>query len=116
MAAAKAADAYGLLPGHAAQQADAMQAYTQAKLIGTDTWVRLPKDRWPKAWIDADMKDPVCPLLVALYGHPDSGGHWEIHLESNIIPEGFAKVSGGWRSVYYNKDLDLMLFVYVDDF
>ena len=63
MAAAKAADIYGLIPGHAAEQADAMQAYAQAKLNGTDTWVRLPKDRWPKAWIDAKMIDPVCPPI-----------------------------------------------------
>ena len=116
MAAAKAADVYGLMPEHDAEQADALQAYTQALLVGTKTWVRLPKNRWPQAWIDAKMKDPVCPLRVALYGHPDSGGHWEMHLESKIIPEGFAKVAGGWRSVYFHQKLDLMLIVYVDDF
>ena len=47
MEAAKAADAYGLLPGHAVEQSDAEQAYTQAWLTGTDTWVRLPRDQWP---------------------------------------------------------------------
>ena len=34
MEAGKAADAYGLLPGNATQQADATQAYTQSKLGG----------------------------------------------------------------------------------
>ena len=44
MEAARAADAYGCMPGNAAQQSDAEQAYTQAMYVGTDTWVRLPKD------------------------------------------------------------------------
>ena len=34
MEAARAADAYGLFPGHAIQQSDAEQAYTQAWLRG----------------------------------------------------------------------------------
>ena len=61
------------------------------------TWVRLPRERWPKEW--AGMSDPVCPLEMALYGHPEAGGHWEAHLESKIIPEGFVRVECGWRSV-----------------
>ena len=77
MEAAKAADAYGLLPGHAVEQSDAEQAYTQAWLTGTDTWVRLPKDQWPDSW--ANMRDPVVPLRLALYGNPDSGTDWERH-------------------------------------
>ena len=74
MEAARCADAYGLMPGQDVQQADAEQAYTQAEIEGTPTWVRVPRDHWPKAW--ANMKDPVCPLRLALYGHLDSGGHW----------------------------------------
>ena len=50
MQASKALDAFGLLPGHAIQQTDAEQAYTQALLGGTPTWVELPKERWPPAW------------------------------------------------------------------
>eukprot|EP00959_Pyramimonas_sp_CCMP1952_P003909 82384-Pyramimonas_sp.AAC.1 len=71
MQASKAADAYGLFEGHDIQQADARQAFTQSKLGGTPTWVRLPKEAWPKSW--GGMIDPVCPLLLALYGHPDAG-------------------------------------------
>ncbi|MCP4242468.1 MAG: hypothetical protein GY772_18080, partial [bacterium] len=40
MEAAKAADCYGLVPGHEVWQADAERAYTQAKLRGVTTWVR----------------------------------------------------------------------------
>ena len=71
MEAAKAADCYGLFPGHSVEQAD---AYTQAKLGGTPTWVSLPPEARPVAW--AGMKSPACPLRLALYGHPDSGGFW----------------------------------------
>jgi len=72
MEAAKAVDAYGLFVGHATEQTDAEQAYTQSKLGGTPTWVRLPRERWPPAW--KSMVDPVCPLRLSLYGHADSGG------------------------------------------
>ena len=77
MGAAKAADCYGLLPGHTVEQADADMAYTQANLGGTKCWVALPREQWPQAWVDAGLKNPVCPLLRALYGHPDAGGFWE---------------------------------------
>ena len=40
------------------------------------TWLRLPKDRWPKGW-KGKCNDPLVPMLLALYGHPDSGGIWE---------------------------------------
>ena len=66
MEAARAADAYGLLPGHSVQQSDAEQAYTQAWLGSPGAWVRLPRDQWPDSW--QGMHDPVCPLVLALYG------------------------------------------------
>ena len=75
MQAGKVADALGLMPGNSIEQADGESAYTQAKLGGEPTYVRLPPERWPAAW--KGMKDPVCPLILALYGHPDAGGFWE---------------------------------------
>ena len=74
MEASKCADSFGGLPGHSSETSDAEQAYTQSLLGGTETWVRLPKERWPQEWIDQGIHDPVVPLLLALYGHPDSGG------------------------------------------
>ena len=71
MEAERCADAYVLMPGHSVQQADAEQAYTQAEIDGTPTWVRLPHEQWPTSW--AGVSDSVCPLKLALYGHPDSG-------------------------------------------
>ena len=66
MQASKAADAFGCLPGHAIEQADAKQAYIQALLGGTETWVRLPREAWPGKWVREGKDDPVCPLRLAL--------------------------------------------------
>jgi len=113
MEAAKAADCYGLFPGHAVEQADAEQAYTQAKLGGTPTWVRLPPDARPAAW--AGMRDPVCPMRLALYGHPDSGGFWEKHCTAHLLKQGFVEIDE-WRSCFFHEQLQVYLVVYVDDF
>ena len=115
MEAARCADAYGLIEGHAVEQSDAEQAYTQAWLMGTETWVRLPRDQWPQAWIDAGMQDPVCPLLLALYGHPDSGTDWERYSHAHVESVGFEPVDG-WPSCFWHPDLKLFLVIYVDDF
>ena len=74
----KAVDAYGGLPGHTIEQADASAAYTQALMgtttpgkgsgahtdnyqVNTKTWVRLPDEARPKLpdgrdrwWADGD--------------------------------------------------------------
>ena len=113
MDAARAADAYGLFPGHCIQQSDAEQAYTQAWLSGTETWVRLPKDQWPDHW--HNIEDPVCPLVLALYGHPDSGTHWETHSQEHLVSEGFTPIEG-WPSCFWHSELKMFLVVYVDDF
>ncbi len=63
----------GLVLGREVWQADAERAYTQSWLGGITTWVRLPLDQWPASW--KGMRDPVCKLVLALYGHPDSGGY-----------------------------------------
>ena len=84
MQASKAADAYGLFAGHTVAQADAVLAYIQAKLSGpATTWVLLPTDQWPAKWQGA-YRTPVVPLVLALYGHPDSGGFWERHCEEKL--------------------------------
>ena len=72
----KVCDALGLRPGWSTRVADADPAYTQCKLGGPRTYVRLPDDAWPPEW-RGRFKDPVVPLDKALYGHPGSGGHGE---------------------------------------
>ena len=124
--APKATDAYGLLPGHDIEQSDAEQAYCQTTLglsldrggdasAGAETWARLPRGFLPADWPGHTMRDPVVPLALALYGHPDSGGYWEMHSEDHLLYVGFEVVEN-WRSVYYHPRLRLLLMVYVDDF
>ena len=101
------------MPEHDVQQADAEHAYTQAEIEGTPTWVRLPRDQRPKTW--EGMTDPGCPLKLALYGHPDSGGHWEAHCAKHLRSVGYTDIDP-WRSCFWHEQLKLFLVVYVDDF
>ena len=111
MEAGKAADAFGLLPGHEIQVADGESAYTQAKLGGPATWVRLPKERWLPEW-HGKYHDPVVRLVLALYGHPDAGGFWEQHCEKALRSVGFQQCPD-WKSVFRHPKLNLMLVVYM---
>ena len=79
--AGKVADAYGSLPGNVLTSADAEQAYIQALMSGTRTFVHMPNEiRWNKGSPvpkDDDRTRYVMPLKRALYGHPESGVMWE---------------------------------------
>ncbi len=50
MEASRAVDAVGSLDGYRLKYGDAKGAYTQSYLLGVDTWVALPENRWPKHW------------------------------------------------------------------
>jgi hypothetical protein len=113
MLAARIADFVALLPGCSGEVADAVRAYIQAKLTGVPTWIRIPREEWPSAW--AKMRDPVVPLHLALYGHPDAGTCWERHCDVKLREKGFLPVSG-WPGCYTHKSLAVFLTVYVDDF
>ena len=115
MEASRAADAFGMLPGHSIEVADGESAYTQAKLGGDMTYIRIPRDRWPEGW-DKKYTDPVVPLILALYGHPDAGGFWELHCEKSLLDVGFERAASEWKSVFRHVALDLLLVIYVDDF
>jgi len=116
LAGGGAGDISGVTEPFVLMQSDATQAYCQADLGGKATWIRLPPERWPEGW--KGMKDPVCKLVKALYGHPNSGSYWEEKCDRKITMEGFEPVgdSGEWRSCYIHKGLGVMLVVYVDDF
>ena len=107
-------DFNGCIPGNDCEQADAEQAYVQADLKGTETWVALPPEAWPPEW-QGKWHRPVVRLLKALYGHPDSGTFWEKHCDKALRQCGFEPIVN-WSSCYYQKKLKLLLSVYVDDF
>ena len=112
--AARALDALSLFSGYIQQMSDATSAYTQSFLKGPRTWVHLPKDRWPASW-HGKYTDPVVPLDLALYGHPDAGGYWEEHCETMILECGFQRIDN-WRSAFWHPTKRSLLVVYVDDF
>ncbi|CAE8620634.1 unnamed protein product, partial [Polarella glacialis] len=114
MEASRMCDAFGLLSGHAIEQADAEQAYIQSPLGGTETYIRLPKELQPDSW--KHMRDPVCKLVMSLYGHPDAGGFWQAHCKNALESVGFIEVSESWQSLFYHPELTVMMAVYVDDF
>ena len=116
MEAAKLLDAFGSQPGFSKAQADAIQAYIQALFTGVPTWLSLPRNRWPEHW-EKQFWQPMVPLVLALYGHPDSGGIWENHLNSRIGKEGWKQILPDvWQSIFYHAEYNCMLVVYVDDF
>ena len=87
------------LPECIGEDADAIGAYTQipladaARLLGMnvlpETWISLPKERWPKDGSWDHIKNPVCPLLLNLYGHPLAGLLWEKGCQEKLLAEGF---------------------------
>jgi len=117
--AANANIAYGKIPGHRTSSADAVKAYVQSLLKSEHpTWVQIPKELWPESW-GRKYHRPVCKLVKSLYGHPESGAHWEQHLTDILL-----KLPGKFRnciaipehpSSFYFPECGLLLTVYVDD-
>ena len=95
----------GLFPGNTVGQADAMQAYIQAKLGGTETWVEIPEEGWPPEWVkNGPPCDRPCYRLVqALYGHPDSGTFWEKHADKKLQELDFEPAAESWPSCYIHR-------------
>ena len=95
---------------------DAIGAYTQSYLkTKAKTWVHLPENRWPAHW-RGKYKNPVVPLVLSLYGHPESGGYWEAHCEKAVKKHGWQKVGWEWPSVFWHPEKEALLVIYVDDF
>jgi len=107
--------AYGMLPGHKTTQSDAIRAYVQSLLKGKcQTWVHIPYMLWPKHWKNQKWRKPMCLLERALYGHPESGAHWQEHLEEAIRAIGGIPVPNHPSSFWF-VEAKLLLTVYVDD-
>ena len=78
------------------EEADAVSAYTQAKLGGPDTWITIPYEYWPAEWKKKYKWEdkPVVRLVLNLYGHPLAGLYWERHCQSALLKLGFQLVKG----------------------
>ena len=87
MIAAKVMDVIARVPDCDGQAAEAVSGYTQVKMEDAprllripksacpDSWIRLPRRKWPKSW--SNIEDPVVPLERDLYGPPFAGLMWE---------------------------------------
>ena len=95
------------------EDADAEQAYTQAKLTGPTCWVTLPEEYWPASW--KNIVNPVVPLEYALYGHPDAGTCWEFKSHNHLVNQGFVQIESS-NSLFWHPVHKTFLMVYVDDF
>ena len=118
------------MPGCEGEDSDAVGAYTQVSLdeetlkelvgegVFVDTWVALPRNRWPKdkngkcLWDGINM--PYVRLMRNLYGHKLAGLLWQKYSELKIKELGFEKVLG-WECLYYNREWKVFLSIYVDD-
>lgn len=108
----------GLLEGNCIDRADAMQAYIQAKLGGTEAWVEIPQEGWPEEWKKngAPSERSCYRLDQEPYGHPDSGTVCEKHAIKMVLSLGLEVVAESWPSCYLHRETDLCLAQYVDDF
>ena len=108
-------DAQSLRPGYACYAADAESAYQQAWLGGKyEVWVEIPEEYWLPGW-EGKYTHPCCRLILALYGHEDSGGYWEEKSYADIVRCGWERVEGR-RGVFLHKPKQATLMCYVDDF
>jgi hypothetical protein len=107
---------YAVSKGYHLLQSDCVRAYIQARMKGPRTYIRLPKAWWPADWIGR-FRDPVCELILALYGHPHAGDFWYTKFEEELKKLEFETIEG-WPSVFvlFPDQVNTIAFVvYVDD-
>ena len=102
---------------------DALQAFLQAKISTpgrVSTWIELPREWLPASWFyDGEARTkpkyhrPVCELLLALYGHPESGPLYDNLMEKVLVSDNWERVYE-WPGVFIHPD-GSVLVIYVDD-
>ena len=108
-------DAHGLKPGYNTWVSDADSAYLQAWLGSKcAVWAEIPEEYWLPEW-HGKYEHPICLLVLALYGHEDSGGYWEEKSYGDVAKCGWEKIPGR-RGVFMKVKENATLMVYVDDF
>ena len=96
------------------EAADAIRVYIQSELGSKhQTWVHVPPELQPDQW-KGKYVQPMCRLFKALYGHPQSGAHWEAHLNAAVETIGGVPIPDHNSSFWFPKT-KLLLTVYVDD-
>ena len=124
MTAATVMDVITRQPDCAGQGADAVSAFSQVKIVDApklpnvpksecpDTWIRLPRNKWPKSW--SNIEDPVVPLERNPYGRPLAGLWWERQFEKSSLGTGKGKYTELGMPLRHSKKSSIFS-VYVDD-
>ena len=79
----------------------------------SDTWIRLPRHKWPKSW--SNIEDPVVLLERNLYTHPLAGLLWERQFEEVLLGPGWETV-WNWERLFVYRKQGLFSSGNVDDF
>ena len=80
---------------------DAPKLLKNPKSECPDTWIRLPRHKWPESW--SRMEDSVVPLERNLYGHPVAGLLWGRQFEKILLKYGWEKVSN-WECLFVHRE------------
>ena len=105
--------AYGAAKGHKTTQSDVVKPYTQSDLnTRVPTWVELPWELTPPEY--RQLQRPCVRLWKSLYGHPESGFHWDKRFKQVVEALG-GEHSSLFQSSYFFKKTGLLLTLYVDD-
>ena len=88
-------DLLACFPGNSVEGRDIQQAYLQAEMEGTPTYVVLPEELWTPEMYEMKRKggSPVFPLRKALYGHKNSGAYWQAFCDKQCKEAGFLPIS-----------------------
>ena len=100
MTNARAMVSEAVLRGGTIQQADAKNAYCQAPLLGAPKWLKLPKSLWRKELVEQGMKNPVTPLVKALYGLTRSSFDWMDYCHHKLANSGWHSLTTSERNIY----------------
>lgn len=105
--------AFGAIKGHKTTQSDVARAYLQS-MLGTKvpTWVELPSEIVPPEF--QHIQRPCVRLYKSLYGHPESGFHWNERSKAVMKSLGAIPLEN-LPSNYWLPSYGLMVSLYVDD-
>ncbi len=114
MFAGKFIDVIASLDGHSGSQSDSPMAHTQAELGGDETWIYLPRDRWPEACGMARREKPGVSTSVGISRTPSA----------RCLLGATPSEKGSFRRLREHpnlgmllpRQLKIVLSVYVDDF
>eukprot|EP00923_Selenidium_pygospionis_P049863 GHVN01085949.1.p2 GENE.GHVN01085949.1~~GHVN01085949.1.p2 ORF type:complete len:139 (+),score=6.52 GHVN01085949.1:554-970(+) len=90
-------------------QCDVTSAYLQAPINEDEIYAKLPDEAYVLGINKKGIKDLVHKIKKALYGLKRSGGDWRIHLEHELINNGFERCTDTERSLFTKDECILTI-------